>query len=141
MEGDKNFGQWIPLCDTSGSMGGFDPSMGGSAMDVACSLSLLMAESSVAKGNPWGGKIITFAGQPKPVEIKDIPTMGATGAKEKLRNCNSLEEMQSLLGDINRRLADVYQLPWDMNTNVEAAFDEVLAVCKHNIQSTNSRQP
>jgi len=132
MAGDKNFGQWIPLCDTSGSMGGFDPSMGGSAMDVACSLSLLMAESSVAKGNPWGGKIITFAGQPKLVEIKDIPTMGAAGAKEKLRNCNSLEEMQSLLGDINRRLAEVYQLPWDMNTNVEAAFDEVLAVCKHN---------
>ena len=58
--------------------------------------------------------------------------MGAKGAKEKLRNCNSLEEMESLLGDLSKRLTDVYSLPWEMNTNVEAAFEEVLKICKHN---------
>ena len=132
LQGDKNFGQWIPLCDTSGSMQGYQKDIGGSVMDVACSLSLLMAESSCVEGNPWGGKIITFAGQPKFVEIKNIPVMGAKGAKEKLRNCNSLEEMESLLGDLSKRLTDVYSLPWEMNTNVEAAFEEVLKICKHN---------
>ena len=132
IQGDKNFGQWIPLCDTSGSMGGRDDSMGGSAMDVACSLSLLMAESSCVEGNPWGGKIITFAGRPQLVEIKNIPVLGASGAREKLRKCDSLQEMQVLLGDLNERLADVYKLPWEMNTNIEAAFDEVLKICKDN---------
>ena len=132
IQGDKNFGQWIPLCDTSGSMMGNDKNIGGSVLDVACALSLLMAESSYVPGNPWGGKIITFAGRPKLVEIKNIPVMGAANAKEKLRNANSLEEMESLLGDLNQRLHDVYRLPWEMNTNIEAAFDEVLMVCKDN---------
>ena len=128
---DQNFGQWIPLCDTSGSMGGYDASMGGSAMDVACALSLLMAESTKVDGNPWGGKVLTFAGRPKLIEIHNIPEIGAANAKEKLRNANSLQEMESLLGDLNTRMDEVYRLPWEMNTNLEAAFDEVLMVCKN----------
>lgn len=130
IKGNENFGEWVPLCDTSGSMGGYEPNVGGSVMDVAVALSLLMAESSCVEGNIWAGSILTFQSSPSLVRINDIPKMNAS--KESLRDANSIEEMTGLLGDLRNRLEQVYELPWQGSTNIDAAFDLILQTCKEN---------
>ena len=102
IKGNQTFGEWVPLCDTSGSMGGTDRNIGGSIMDVAVALSLLMAESSCVEGNAWAGKIITFQSSPSLVKIDNIPQMKAS--KESLKNANSIEEMKDMLGDLKHCL-------------------------------------
>jgi len=107
---DQTFGEWIPLCDTSGSMNGNNSNIGASEMDVAVALSLLMAESSSVEGNAWAGKIMTFQDYPQIVDIKGIPKMSSV-TKEELKNCYSMSDMNELLGDLEDRLRQVYALP------------------------------
>ena len=133
LQEDQTFGEWIPLCDTSGSMNGNNSNIGGSEMDVAVALSLLMAESSSVEGNAWAGKIMTFQDYPQIVDIKGIPKMSSV-TKEELKNCYSMSDMNELLGDLEDRLRQVYALPWGGSTDMAAAFDEILKTCKqHNL--------
>ena len=124
--GEENIGDWLPLCDVSGSMTG-------TPMDVAIALSLLMAESSCVEGNIWAGKVMTFEENPRIVNIDGIPKQVS---KEEFENIESFEEQTELLGDLGQRVLQLREMSWGCNTNIERAFDEIIKICIENKLST-----
>lgn len=91
----------LPMCDVSGSM---SCPVGGNAnltcMDVCVSLGLYLADKNTG---PFKDMFLTFSAKSK-IEI--------------------------LKGNLTAKLAQLQRSQWDMNTNLNAAFDEVLRVAK-----------
>ena len=91
----------LPMCDVSGSM---SCPVGGNAnltcMDVCVSLGLYLADKNTG---PFKDMFLTFSAKSK-IEI--------------------------LKGNLTSKLAQLQRSQWDMNTNLNAAFDEVLRVAK-----------
>jgi len=91
----------LPMCDVSGSM---STSVGGNAnltcMDVCVSLGLYLADKNTG---PFKDMFLTFSAKSK-IEI--------------------------LKGDLLSKLAQLQRADWDMNTNLNSAFEEVLRVAK-----------
>ena len=89
----------LPMCDVSGSM---STPVGGNAnltcMDVCVSLGLYLADKNTG---PFKDMFLTFSAKSK-IEI--------------------------LKGDLLSKLAQLQKSDWDMNTNLNAAFNEVLRV-------------
>jgi len=89
----------LPMCDVSGSM---SCPVGGNAnltcMDVCVSLGLYLADKNTG---PFKDMFLTFSAKSK-IEI--------------------------LKGNLTAKLAQLQRSQWDMNTNLNAAFDEVLRV-------------
>jgi hypothetical protein len=89
----------LPMCDVSGSM---STPVGGNAnltcMDVCVSLGLYLADKNTG---PFKDMFLTFSGKSR-IEI--------------------------LKGDLLSKLAQLQKSDWDMNTNLNAAFNEVLRV-------------
>ena len=91
----------LPMCDVSGSM---SCPVGGNAnltcMDVCVSLGLYLADKNTG---PFKDMFLTFSAKSK-IEI--------------------------LKGNLISKLAQLQKAQWDMNTNLNAAFEEVLRVAK-----------
>ena len=91
----------LPMCDVSGSM---SCPVGGNAnltcMDVCVSLGLYLADKNTG---PFKDMFLTFSAKSK-IEI--------------------------LKGNLTSKLAQLQRADWDMNTNLNAAFEEVLRVAK-----------
>jgi hypothetical protein len=91
----------LPMCDVSGSM---SCPVGGNAnltcMDVCVSLGLYLADKNTG---PFKDMFLTFSAKSK-IEI--------------------------LKGDLLSKLAQLQRANWDMNTNLNSAFEEVLRVAK-----------
>jgi hypothetical protein len=91
----------LPMCDVSGSM---SCPVGGNAnltcMDVCVSLGLYLADKNTG---PFKDMFLTFSAKSK-IEI--------------------------LKGNLTAKLAQLQRAQWDMNTNLNAAFEEVLRVAK-----------
>lgn len=89
----------LPMCDVSGSM---STPVGGNAnltcMDVCVSLGLYLADKNTG---PFKDMFLTFSAKSK-IEI--------------------------LKGNLTSKLAQLQKANWDMNTNLNAAFEEVLRV-------------
>jgi len=87
----------LPMVDTSGSM---ETPAGGNktvtCMDVALSLGIYISERNLG---PFENAFLTFSGSP---------------------------ELQYLTGDLQSRLTQLRRAYWEMNTNLEAAFDLIL---------------
>ena len=98
----------LPMCDVSGSM---SCPVGGNAnltcMDVCVSLGLYLADKNTG---PFKDMFLTFSAKSK-IEI--------------------------LKGDLLSKLAQLQRADWDMNTNLNAAFEEVLRVAKAGKVSAN----
>ena len=98
----------LPMCDVSGSM---SSPVGGNAnltcMDVCVSLGLYLADKNTG---PFKDMFLTFSAKSK-IEI--------------------------LKGDLLSKLAQLQRADWDMNTNLNAAFEEVLRVAKAGKVSAN----
>lgn len=93
----------LPLVDVSGSMGS---AVGGNsnltAMDVAVSLGLYLADKNKGKFN---GCFLTFSAQP---------------------------QLLNLQGNILQKMDQMVRSKWDMNTNLHAAFDQILKTALQN---------
>ena len=91
----------LPMCDVSGSM---STPVGGNAnltcMDVCVSLGLYLADKNTG---PFKDMFLTFSAKSK-IEI--------------------------LKGNLTAKLAQLQRAQWDMNTNLNSAFEEVLRVAK-----------
>jgi len=89
----------LPMCDVSGSMG---CPVGGndnlSCMDVCVSLGLYLADKNTG---PFKDMFLTFSARPS---------------------------LNVLKGDLRSKLRQLETADWGMNTNLHAAFDEVLRV-------------
>ena len=89
----------LPMCDVSGSMG---CPVGGndnlSCMDVCVSLGLYLADKNTG---PFKDMFLTFSATPK---------------------------IDVLKGDLRSKLRQLETADWGMNTNLNAAFDEILRV-------------
>jgi hypothetical protein len=98
----------LPMCDVSGSM---SCPVGGNAnltcMDVCVSLGLYLADKNTG---PFKDMFLTFSAKSK-IEI--------------------------LKGNLTSKLAQLHRADWDMNTNLNAAFEEVLRVAKAGGVSAN----
>jgi hypothetical protein len=98
----------LPMCDVSGSM---SCPVGGNAnltcMDVCVSLGLYLADKNTG---PFKDMFLTFSAKSK-IEI--------------------------LKGNLLSKLAQLQKSDWDMNTNLNAAFEEVLRVAKAGKVSAN----
>jgi hypothetical protein len=98
----------LPMCDVSGSM---SCPVGGNAnltcMDVCVSLGLYLADKNTG---PFKDMFLTFSAKSK-IEI--------------------------LKGNLTSKLAQLQRAQWDMNTNLNAAFEEVLRVAKAGSVSAN----
>jgi hypothetical protein len=98
----------LPMCDVSGSM---SCPVGGNAnltcMDVCVSLGLYLADKNTG---PFKDMFLTFSAKSK-IEI--------------------------LKGNLTSKLAQLQRADWDMNTNLNAAFEEVLRVAKAGGVSAN----
>lgn len=98
----------LPMCDVSGSM---SCPVGGNAnltcMDVCVSLGLYLADKNTG---PFKDMFLTFSAKSK-IEI--------------------------LKGNLISKLAQLQHANWDMNTNLNAAFEEVLRVAKAGNVSAN----
>lgn len=98
----------LPMCDVSGSM---STPVGGNAnltcMDVCVSLGLYLADKNTG---PFKDMFLTFSAKSK-IEV--------------------------LKGNLLAKLAQLQRAQWDMNTNLNAAFDEVLRVAKAGNVSAN----
>jgi len=98
----------LPMCDVSGSM---SCPVGGNAnltcMDVCVSLGLYLADKNTG---PFKDMFLTFSAKSK-IEI--------------------------LKGNLTSKLAQLQRADWDMNTNLNAAFEEVLRVAKAGSVSAN----
>jgi len=99
----------LPIIDVSGSMQNWayynqKPPIKSSVspLDVAVSLGLYVADKQ--KG-AFGGLFMTFSTKPK---------------------------LQSLTGDIVNKYTEMVRSHWDMSTNIEAAFAEILATGRRN---------
>ena len=99
--GDANI---LPLVDVSGSMGcpagGYQSKSGVTCLDVAVSLGLYCADKNTGAFN---GTFLTFSGKPELIHLK---------------------------GDIVQKVHQMSRSHWEMNTNLHAAFDKILAVAK-----------
>ena len=99
----------LPMCDVSGSMG---CPVGGndnlSCMDVCVSLGLYLADKNTG---PFKDMFLTFSATPK---------------------------INVLKGDLRSKLRQLETADWGMNTNLHAAFDEVLRVAiKGNVKDAD----
>jgi hypothetical protein len=89
----------MPMVDVSGSMGSLRYSTGTvQPIDVAISLGLYLSEKNTSD---FKDMFLTFSGSPK---------------------------LEVLKGTLSQRVAQLEKANWDMNTNLHAAFDEILRV-------------
>jgi hypothetical protein len=90
----------MPMVDVSGSMGSLRYTHTGSVqpIDVAISLGLYLSEKNTSD---FKDMFLTFSGRPK---------------------------LEVLKGSLSQRVAQLEKAQWDMNTNLHAAFDEILRV-------------
>jgi hypothetical protein len=92
----------LPMVDVSGSMSGARVTPTTNCLDVAVSLGLYVADKQTGA---FKDMCLTFSTNPK-IEV--------------------------LTGDIAAKHSKMCHLHWDMSTNVEGAFDEILRVAKSN---------
>lgn len=94
----------LPMVDTSGSMGSLRYSYGGNVgpqpIEVALALGLYLSEKNTSD---FKDMFLTFSAKPK---------------------------FQKTNGTLEQRLNQMQRADWEMNTNVSAAFDEILRVAK-----------
>ena len=92
----------MPMVDVSGSMGRLRYSSAGTVqpIDVAISLGLYLSEKNTSD---FKDMFLTFSGKPK---------------------------LEVLKGTLSQRVAQLEKAHWDMNTNLHAAFEEILRVAK-----------
>ncbi len=130
-------GNCLPMCDVSGSMQG-------TPMEVSVALSILLAES-MPRDSPLFGKIMTFHEQPKLCSLQDIPDYDGEEA-EKTRTAlaaaaaaadpaaavssEQTRQLLSHLGNIGARAGEVLGYEWGGSTNIEAAFNLMLALAR-----------
>ena len=91
----------MPMVDVSGSMGSLRYSYGSGTVqpiDVAVSLGMYLSEKNTSD---FKDMFLTFSGKPK---------------------------LEVLKGTLSQRVAQLEKAHWDMNTNLHAAFDEILKV-------------
>lgn len=89
----------MPMVDVSGSMGSIRYSTGTvQPIDVAISLGLYLSEKNTSD---FKDMFLTFSGSPK---------------------------LEVLKGTLSQRVAQLERAHWDMNTNLHAAFEEILRV-------------
>lgn len=90
----------MPMVDVSGSMGSIRYSAKGvvQPIDVAISLGLYLSEKNTSD---FKDMFLTFSGKPK---------------------------LEILKGSLSQRVTQLERAHWDMNTNLHAAFDEILRV-------------
>ena len=93
----------MPMVDVSGSMGSLRYSNPGSVqpIDVAISLGLYLSEKNTSD---FKDMFLTFSGRPK---------------------------FEILKGSLSQRVSQLERAHWEMNTNLHAAFDEILRVAKN----------
>jgi Domain of unknown function (DUF2828) len=99
----------LPIVDVSGSMSSFSyygqraPIKSNvTPMDVAISIGLYCADK---QQGAFSGAFMTFSGQPK---------------------------LQVLTGSLTDKINQLARAHWEMNTNIEAAFQEILSTAKRN---------
>lgn len=92
----------MPMVDVSGSMGSLRYTHVGTVqpIDVAVSLGLYLSEKNTSD---FKDMFLTFSGKPK---------------------------LEVLKGTLSQRIAQLERAHWDMNTNLHAAFEEILRVAK-----------
>jgi hypothetical protein len=91
----------MPMVDVSGSMGSIRwPSKSVQPIDVAVSLGLYLSEKNTSA---FKDMFLTFSGRPK---------------------------LHVLQGSLSQRVAQLERADWQMNTNLYAAFEEILRVAK-----------
>jgi hypothetical protein len=91
----------MPMVDVSGSMGSLRYSTGSvQPIDVAVSLGLYLSEKNTSD---FKDMFMTFSGSPK---------------------------LEILKGTLSQRVAQLERAHWTMNTNLHAAFEEILRVAK-----------
>ena len=90
----------MPMVDVSGSMGSIRYNHAGSVqpIDVAISLGLYLSEKN---SSDFKDLFLTFSGRPK---------------------------LEALKGSLSQRVAQLERAHWEFNTNLHAAFDELLRV-------------
>lgn len=96
----------LPMVDVSGSMGSisgysnysYRTSMGPTPIEVAVSLGIYLSEKNTSD---FKDMFLTFSGSPK---------------------------MEILKGTLSQRINQLARAHWDMNTNLHAAFDEILKI-------------
>jgi hypothetical protein len=90
----------MPMVDVSGSMGSIRYTQSGTVqpIDVAVSLGLYLSEKNTSD---FKDMFLTFSGSPK---------------------------LEVLKGTLSQRVAQLEKAHWDMNTNLHAAFEEILRV-------------
>lgn len=90
----------MPMVDVSGSMGSIRYTHTGTVqpIDVAISLGLYLSEKNTSD---FKDMFLTFSGKPK---------------------------LEVLKGTLSQRVAQLEKAHWDMNTNLHAAFEEILRV-------------
>lgn len=90
----------MPMVDVSGSMGSLRFTYNGTVqpIDVAISLGLYLSEKNTSD---FKDMFLTFSGKPK---------------------------LEVLKGTLSQRVDQLERAHWDMNTNLHAAFDEILRV-------------
>lgn len=92
----------LGVIDVSGSMAGHQPMPGTSALEIAVSLGLYMADKG--KG-PFKDVFCTFSTSPK---------------------------LQVLKGDLLKKMDQLRRAEWEMSTNLHGVFEEILRVAKAN---------
>jgi hypothetical protein len=90
----------LPMVDVSGSMGSISYSTGTDPIDIAISLGLYLSEKNTSD---FKDMFLTFSGRP---------------------------QLQVLEGSLSQRVAQLERADWQMNTNLHAAFEEILRVAK-----------
>lgn len=90
----------MPMVDVSGSMGSLGYSRGSqlAPIDIAVSLGLYLSEKNTSD---FKDLFLTFSAKPK---------------------------MEHLKGSLSQRMTQMSRASWDMNTNLHAAFDEILKI-------------
>jgi hypothetical protein len=98
----------LVMCDSSGSMGGGMPFGGTQPIDVAIALSIYMSERM---GGIFKDTFLTFSARPT---------------------------LQTLSGSLKNRIEQLERAQWDMNTNLQAAFDLILDMAvKHKLSQAD----
>lgn len=101
----------MPMVDVSGSMGSLRYNYGNGniqPIEVAVSLGLYLSEKNTSD---FKDMFLTFSGKPK---------------------------LEVLKGSLSQRIAQLEKSHWEMNTNLHAAFDEILKVAvKGNVPQTD----
>jgi hypothetical protein len=103
----------MPMVDVSGSMGSLHYSTGSALqpIDIAVSLGLYCADKNTSA---FKDLFLTFSGKPK---------------------------FEHLKGTLSQKMAQMSKADWEMNTNLHAAFDEILKVAvKGNVSESDMPQ-